>query len=145
MITQNIASFVSKLKIFSLMIICLMLYVTTAIADGTHGTKFKVCNNTDTSTPTNITIEVYNGNDSGCALIPHKVRDNVQRGTCTSSYLKCHGKGKHRCFIRVLDRSDSYNWTECQRAKGRGKCFVDNVYGSLSTICYDKHGNVTSN
>ncbi len=65
-----------------------------AFADGTHGTKFQLKNKFQ---GVEMQVLVYNGKD-GARLVPHKVYYIDTGGTRTG---KCHGQGKHRCWVIV--------------------------------------------
>ena len=96
------------------------LLSTAAFADGSHGVKIEYESKLQARTE----IMVYNGyNDLG--LVPHKVYYLDGPGKRT---LKCHGQGKHRCFVRVSLTGDallSAEWVEnkksCVTSKVDGK------------------------
>ena len=77
----------------SLVLMVAATFGTTAWADGTHGTTFKVKNQSGGK----ILVYTYNGADSACS-VAHKeyVIDNGGERTA-----KCHGQGKQRCKFKV--------------------------------------------
>ncbi len=64
-----------------------------ALADGTHSVKIGFESQLKAKTE----ITVHNGKD-GKLLVPHKVYYIDGDGSRT---LKCHGQGKHQCYVRV--------------------------------------------
>ena len=70
-----------------------LLTAVNANADGTHGSK--VCVRNDTSGK--LAISAYNGSDSVC-VTAHKT-GTVKPGETV--HIKCHGQGKHRCKIKA--------------------------------------------
>ena len=80
-------------------VVSLMMVAGTgqAWADGTHKSKIKVYYGSGGDRIAYLEVDTYNGTDFDC-LLPHKsykIRDGE------SKVVKCHGKGKHRCFIAL--------------------------------------------
>lgn len=68
-------------------------FATTTWADGKHGTKFTVKNESGGK----IFVHTYSGDDSWC-FSPHK---DYKIGNGGKRTAKCHGHGTHRCKFTV--------------------------------------------
>ena len=80
-------------------VVSLMIVTGTgqAWADGTHGSKIKVYYASGGSPVAYLEVDTYNGTDHDC-LLPHKSY-KIHDGE--SKIVKCHGKGKNRCFVAL--------------------------------------------
>ena len=81
-------------------VVSLMIVTGTgqaAWADGTHGSKIEVYYGSGGARIARLDVDTYNGTDFDC-ILPHKSY-KIHNGK--SETVKCHGKGKHRCFIAL--------------------------------------------
>ena len=67
-----------------------------ALSDGTHKAKIKIIN----KNCYNVEVKSWNGDKSGCGGKYHKIVFPAA-GDSEAAVLKCHGKGKHRCFVTL--------------------------------------------
>jgi len=83
-----------------------------AWADGTHGSKIKVYYGSGGTRIARLDVDTYNGTDFDC-ILPHKSY-KIHDGE--SKTVKCHGKGKNRCFIalRLKYGEDGITFRKCK-------------------------------
>ncbi len=80
-------------------VVSLMIVAGTgpAWADGTHKSKIDVSYGSGGDRVAYLEVDTYNGTDFDC-ILPHKSY-KIHDGE--SKTVKCHGKGKNRCFIAL--------------------------------------------
>lgn len=90
-----------KMKHMYLFVVVVSLMIVTgtgqAWGDGTHGTKIEVSYGSGGTHIARLNVDTYNGTDGSCFL-PHKSY-KIHDGE--SKIVKCHGKGKNRCFVAL--------------------------------------------
>lgn len=92
-----------------LVILTLLFAPSLVFADGDHSAQVCVRNDTGGSAE----VHSYNGKDSMCS-IPHKIKTASKGETVL---IKCHGQGKHRCKIAVVDGPGCQNFDDNSTAR----------------------------
>ncbi len=123
------------MKLYGSAFLVLTLLSNLAIADGSHGTKITVTNNASGR----IKADVMSGDDSICAF-GHKGY-TIEKNS--SKTVKCHGKGKQRCKMRLGEPGASGGSYQFYLGDAKDGSEVSNSRRTLSCVIVKKGEKVT--